>query len=192
MQLSHCVITSVDRDDLQDKGAAHWAATIHAIRCATPATTIEVLIPDFDASSALLDVALEAQPDIVGHNMETVERLTPKVRSRASYRTSLEVIRYVAAKGVTAKSGIMVGLGETPDEVATVMCDVRLAGARLFTIGQYLQPTRKHFPVAEYVHPTQFTAYRQTGIAMGFDNVESAPLVRSSYMAEKQFRSITT
>lgn len=189
MQLKHSVITSVDRDDLPDKGAAHWANTIQAVRTVNPDTTIEVLIPDFDAQPELLDIVLAAQPTIVGHNLETVERLTPHVRSRAKYRLSLEVLKYVADKGLITKTGIMVGLGETPDEVMQVMQDARNAGVRLFTIGQYLQPTAQHLSVQEYVRPHQFEMYKNEGEKLGFDHIESAPLVRSSYMAEKAFLS---
>jgi lipoic acid synthetase len=187
MQLKHCVITSVDRDDLPDKGAAHWAATITVVRSANPHTTIEVLIPDFDAMPNLIDVVVAAKPDIIGHNMETVERLTPLVRSRAGYRKSLWVLQYTAQCGIVAKSGLMAGLGETPEEVARTMQDVRQAGVRLFTIGQYLQPTVRHIPVAAYITPDQFEQYKKTGYEIGFDHIESGPLVRSSYMAEKSF-----
>ncbi|GHT67013.1 lipoyl synthase [Bacteroidia bacterium] len=185
MGLRYCVITSVDRDDLPDKGAAHWAQTIAAIRAKNPHTTIEVLIPDFDADTKLLDVVITAAPAVIGHNIETVERLTPQTRSRASYDKSLKVLRYLAQCGATAKSGLMVGFGETPQEVIGTMRDVRNAGVQLFTIGQYLQPTKQHLAVAEYVTPQQFCEYKKIGIEMGFRNVESAPLVRSSYMAEQ-------
>jgi lipoic acid synthetase len=187
MQLKHCVITSVDRDDLPDKGAAHWAATIKAVRSANPQTTIEVLIPDFDALFDLIDVVVAAKPDIIGHNMETVERLTPSVRSRASYRRSLQVLQHAAQCGTVTKSGLMVGLGETSGEVVQTMYDARNAGVRLFTIGQYLQPTARHIPVAAYITPEQFEQYKKTGFETGFDHIESGPLVRSSYMAEKSF-----
>jgi lipoic acid synthetase len=187
MQLKHCVITSVDRDDLPDKGASHWANTIRAIRTASPNTIIEILIPDFDAEPELIDIVIAAKPDIIGHNMETVERLTPAIRSRASYPKSIAVLNHVAEKNIIAKSGIMLGLGETPDEIIEVMQDVRHAGARLFTIGQYLQPTARHIPVSEYVRPEVFEYYKKAGQEIGFDHIESGPLVRSSYMAEKSF-----
>ena len=187
MQLKHCVITSVDRDDLADKGAAHWAETINVIRDKNPQTVIEVLIPDFDAVPELLNIVIAAKPHIIGHNLETIERITPDVRSRASYQKSLEVLRHIAKSDCIAKTGIMVGLGETPQEVLQTMRDARDAGVCLFTIGQYLQPTAKHIPVAEYVTPEQFEKYKQAGIEMGFDNIESGPLVRSSYMAEQSF-----
>lgn len=185
MKLSHAVITSVDRDDLPDLGAAHWAETIREIRRLNPETTIEVLIPDFQARPELVTLVVEAHPDIIGHNMETVRRITPLVRSAARYDTSLAVIRQVAESGITAKSGIMVGLGETPAEVEQLMDDLRAVGCNILTIGQYLQPSHRHYPVAEYVTPQQFAAYKQTGLAKGFDQVESAPLVRSSYHAER-------
>lgn len=186
MKLSHAVITSVDRDDLPDLGAAHWACTIREIKRLNPETTIEVLIPDFQGRKELVSQVIEAQPEIISHNMETVNRITPLVRSAARYETSLEVIRQIADSGITAKSGIMVGLGETPEEVEELMDDLRRAGCQILTIGQYLQPSHKHYPVAEYVTPAQFASYKETGLAKGFDQVESAPLVRSSYHAEKQ------
>ena len=186
MKLSHAVITSVDRDDLPDLGAAHWACTIREIKRLNPETTIEVLIPDFQGRKELVSQVIEAQPEIISHNMETVKRITPLVRSAARYETSLEVIRQIADSGITAKSGIMGGLGETPEEVEELMDDLRRAGCQILTIGQYLQPSHKHYPVAEYVTPAQFASYKETGLAKGFDQVESAPLVRSSYHAEKQ------
>lgn len=186
MKLSHAVITSVDRDDLPNLGAAHWACTIREIKRLNPETTIEVLIPDFQGRKELVSQVIEAQPEIISHNMETVKRITPLVRSAARYETSLEVIRQIADSGITAKSGIMVGLGETPEEVEELMDDLRRAGCQILTIGQYLQPSHKHYPVAEYVTPAQFASYKETGLAKGFDQVESAPLVRSSYHAEKQ------
>lgn len=186
MKLSHAVITSVDRDDLPDLGAAHWACTIREIKRLNPETTIEVLIPDFQGRKELVSQVIEAQPEIISHNMETVKRITPLVRSAARYETSLEVIRQIADSGITAKSGIMVGLGETPEEVEELMDDLRRAGCQILTIGQYLQPSHKHYPVAEYVTPAQFASYKETGLTKGFDQVESAPLVRSSYHAEKQ------
>lgn len=186
MKLSHAVITSVDRDDLPDLGAAHWACTIREIKRLNPETTIEVLIPDFQGRKELVSQVIEAQPEIISHNMETVKRITPLVRSAARYETSLEVIRQIADSGITAKSGIMVGLDETPEEVEELMDDLHRAGCQILTIGQYLQPSHKHYPVAEYVTPAQFASYKETGLAKGFDQVESAPLVRSSYHAEKQ------
>ena len=188
MKLSHAVITSVDRDDLPDLGAAHWVRTIQEIKRLNPETTVEVLIPDFQGRKELVAQVIEARPEIISHNMETVKRISPLVRSAARYETSLEVIRQVAASGTTTKSGIMVGLGETPEEVEELMDDLRQAGCQILTIGQYLQPSHKHYPVAEYVTATQFVSYKEQGLAKGFDQVESAPLVRSSYHAEKQIR----
>ena len=188
MKLSHAVITSVDRDDLPDLGAAHWARTIQEIKRLNPETTVEVLIPDFQGRKELVAQVIEARPEIISHNMETVKRISPLVRSAAHYETSLEVIRQVAASGTTTKSGITVGLGETPEEVEELMDDLRQAGCQILTIGQYLQPSHKHYPVAEYVTPTQFVSYKEQGLAKGFDQVESAPLVRSSYHAERQIR----
>lgn len=188
MKLSHAVVTSVDRDDLPDLGAAHWAQTIREIRRLNPETTIEVLIPDFQGRKDLVEQVIEARPDIISHNMETVRRISPLVRSAARYDTSLEVIRQIAASGITAKSGIMVGLGETPVEVEELMDDLRAAGCQIMTIGQYLQPSHRHYPVAEYVTPEQFKRYEETGLAKGFTQVESGPLVRSSYHAEKSLR----
>lgn len=188
MKLSHAVVTSVDRDDLPDLGAAHWAQTIREIRRLNPETTIEVLIPDFQGRKELVEQVIEARPDIISHNMETVRRISPLVRSAARYDTSLEVIRQIAASGITAKSGIMVGLGETPAEVEELMDDLRAAGCQIMTIGQYLQPSHRHYPVAEYVTPEQFKRYEETGLAKGFMQVESGPLVRSSYHAEKSLR----
>ena len=188
MKLSHAVVTSVDRDDLPDLGAAHWAQTIREIRRLNPETTIEVLIPDFQGRRELVEQVIEARSDIISHNMETVRRISPLVRSAARYDTSLEVIRQIAASGITAKSGIMVGLGETPAEVEEVMDDLRAAGCQIMTIGQYLQPSHRHYPVAEYVTPAQFKCYEETGLAKGFTQVESGPLVRSSYHAEKSLR----
>ncbi|MEG1564719.1 MAG: lipoyl synthase [Bacteroides sp.] len=185
MKLSHAVITSVDRDDLPDLGASHWVRTIQEIKRLNPETTIEVLIPDFQGRKELIAQVIEARPTIISHNMETVKRITPRVRSAAHYETSLEVLRQIADAHLPAKSGIMAGLGETPNEVEELMDDLLQAGCRILTIGQYLQPSHKHYPVAEYVTPAQFAAYKETGLSKGFEQVESAPLVRSSYHAEK-------
>lgn len=185
MQLKHAVITSVDRDDLPDLGASHWAKTIMRIKEVNPETTLEVLIPDFQGRLDLVDLVVAAKPEIISHNMETVRRITPDVRSAARYDTSLSVLRRIAEQGVVAKTGIMVGLGETEEEVCQLMVDVLETGASVLTIGQYLQPSRKNIPVSEYVHPDQFEKYRQIALGKGFKHVESAPLVRSSYHAEK-------
>lgn len=186
MNLKHAVVTSVDRDDLMDKGANHWVETIEEIRNLNPGITLETLIPDFDADTELLDLIIEVKPDIVSHNVETVQRLTPQVRSRAKYKTSLEVIRYLKNNGINTKSGIMVGLGETDQEIYQTMDDLIKAGCNILTIGQYLQPTLQHLPVERYVTPAEFDEYKEIGLSKGFRIVESAPLVRSSYHAEKQ------
>ena len=188
MGLKHAVISSVDRDDLSDGGAAHWAAVITAIRAKNPGTTIEVLIPDFDARGELLDIVLAAGPDIVGHNIETVERLTPLVRSRARYHTSLDTLRYIASRGFVAKSGIMLGLGESESEILATFDDLADTGCSILTVGQYLQPTAKHLPVEEYVEPGKFAWYGDMARFRGFSYVASAPLVRSSYMAEEALK----
>lgn len=185
MELKHCVITSVDRDDLEDGGAGLWADTIRKIKELNPGTTIEALIPDFQGRKALLEIVIDSGPDVLSHNLETVRRLTPRVRSAAIYERSLQVIRWIAGSGIRSKSGIMVGLGETEAEVMQVMDDLREAGCEVFTIGQYLQPTLKHLPVAEYVTPEQFEKYRIAASGKGFRHVESGPLVRSSFRAEK-------
>ena len=185
MKLSHAVITSVDRDDLPDLGAAHWVATIQAVKETTPDTTVEVLIPDFQGRAELVQQVIDAKPHIIAHNMETVRRLTPEVRSVARYDTSLQVLKQIAQSGITCKTGIMVGLGETPQEVEELMDDLRAIGCQILTIGQYLQPSHRHYNVAEYVTPEQFKCYKELGLRKGFKQVESAPLVRSSYHAEQ-------
>lgn len=185
MKLTHAVITSVDRDDLDDLGAHHWAETVRAVKRVNPDTTLEVLIPDFQGRPDLLDIVIESRPDIISHNMETVKRITPLVRSAAKYDVSLAVLKHIAEAGVVAKTGIMVGLGETPQEVEELMDDLVAINCSVLTIGQYLQPSHKHYPVAEYVTPEQFARYKEIGLAKGFRDVESAPLVRSSYHAER-------
>jgi len=185
MGLKHAVITSVDRDDLTDKGAGHWALTISEVKKINPDTTMEVLIPDFDGDSELIWLVVDAKPDIISHNLETVRRLTPLVRSRAKYDLSLNVLKTISESGVVCKSGIMVGLGETREEVLETMDDLLAVGCQVFTIGQYLQPTKSHLPVEEYLHPEVFEEYRRIGLEKGFRKVESAPLVRSSYHAER-------
>jgi lipoic acid synthetase len=185
MNLKHCVITSVDRDDLPDGGAPHWAETIREIREVNPGVTIEVLIPDFSGKKNLLDMVIAEKPDIISHNLETVNRLTPAIRSAARYDRSLAVLRHISASGITAKSGIMVGIGETETEVLETMSDLLAAGVSIMTIGQYLRPTLEHLPVEEYIHPEIFEKYRLAGIEKGFRYIESRPLVRSSYHAEK-------
>lgn len=185
MNLKHCVITSVDRDDLEDGGASVWAATVRAVKRISPGTTIETLVPDFRGRRELLQLVIDARPDVISHNQETVRRLTPKVRSAAIYGRSLEIVQWVAESGIRSKSGIMLGLGETGQEVLEVMDDLRAAGCEVMTIGQYLQPTLDHLPVVDYITPEQFEAFRLAGIEKGFRHIESSPLVRSSYRAEK-------
>lgn len=185
MNLRHCVITSVDRDDLSDAGASHWAQTIREIKRVNPGITIEVLVPDFGGSLTDLDAIMAEKPEIVSHNLETVRSLTPKVRSAAKYDRSLKILCHIALSGTVAKSGIMVGLGETETEVLETMDDLLQAGVSIMTIGQYLRPTLNHLPVKEYIHPDLFEKYRQTGILKGFRHIESKPMVRSSYHAEK-------
>jgi len=186
LKLKHVVITSVDRDDLPDGGAAIWAATVRKTKELNPGTTIETLVPDFGGNADQLLMVIESAPDIISHNVETVRRLTPQVRSAAQYDRSLEVLRQIAGSGLRAKSGIMVGLGETVTEVLETMDDLRQVNCSILTIGQYLQPTPAHLAVTEYIHPDQFEKYRVAGIEKGFTHVESKPLVRSSYHAEKQ------
>lgn len=185
LNLRHVVITSVDRDDLPDLGASHWASLIRTIKSKCPGVTMEVLIPDFQGREELIDMVLAEKPEVVSHNMETVRRLTPDVRSVATYDCSLKVIAHIASKGVRSKSGIMLGLGETPEEIEETMDDLRRVGCEVLTIGQYLQPTARHYQVREYIDPAVFESYRELGLGKGFRHVESAPLVRSSYHAEK-------
>ncbi len=185
MRLKHVVITSVDRDDLPDGGASIWAGTIREIRKINPGTTIEALIPDFMGHRDNLRMIINEHPEIISHNLETVKRITPEIRSKANYDVSLSVLDQLAGNGIITKSGIMVGLGETEDEVSDLMDDLREIACSILTIGQYLQPTRDHYPVREYIHPDQFEKYKLLGLKKGFIHVESQPLVRSSYHAEK-------
>lgn len=185
MGVKHAVITSVNRDELKDGGAAIWAATVKAVRELNPSTTMETLIPDFKGNVQSVNAIIEVKPEVVSHNMETIPRLYRKVRPQARYERSLSVIRRLKEGGIRTKSGIMAGLGETKEEVYTVMDDLRAAGCDVLTIGQYLQPTRNHLEVAEWIHPDIFKHYKEVGLAKGFMYVESAPLVRSSYHAEK-------
>lgn len=189
MRLRHCVITSVDRDDLPDGGAAHWADTIRKIREVNPGVTIETLIPDFRGNTADIDRVIDAGPDVISHNIETVRRLTPQIRSVAKYEVSLAVLRHIASRGVRAKSGLMLGLGEKEEEISEALNDLYATGCRIVTIGQYLAPSLAHIPVVEYVTPEKFEEYRQAGLDMGFEFVESSPLVRSSFHAERHIRS---
>ncbi len=185
MKLNHAVITSVDRDDLADGGASHWAKTINAIKTINQSCTMEVLIPDFDGKTELIDLIINEKPDIISHNLETVRRLTPSIRTKAKYDTSLGVLKYIASKGIVAKTGIMLGLGETEEEILELMDDAFKTGCSILTIGQYMQPSRKNIAVIEYITPEKFEEYKQIGLKKGFRQVESAPLVRSSYCAEK-------
>ncbi|MDH6357091.1 lipoyl synthase [Parabacteroides sp. PF5-9] len=185
MNLKHAVITSVDRDDLPDLGATHWATTIRAIRTVNPHTTIEVLIPDFQGRLDLVDLIIDVQPEIISHNMETVRRISPSIRSAAKYDVSLSVLKHIADHPISAKTGLMVGLGESEEEVFDLMDDTLKSGVSILTIGQYLQPSRKNIPVKEYITPQQFDKYKVIALEKGFKMVESAPLVRSSYHAEK-------
>ena len=185
MGLKHCVITSVDRDDLKDGGSDIWARTIRAIRRRTPGTTMETLIPDFQGKWENLSVVTEAAPDILSHNLETVRRLTKQVRVQAKYDRSLEVLMRSKRAGLRTKSGIMLGLGESDHEVEESMDDLRSVGVDILTLGQYLQPTKAHLPVNEFIHPDRFARLKVIGMEKGFRYVESGPLVRSSYHAEK-------
>jgi len=186
MKVKHCVITSVDRDDLKDGGSIIWVETVNAVRELSPTTTMETLIPDFKGDWDNLQRIIDVAPEIVSHNLETVRRLTRQVRIQAKYDRSLEVIKRLHDGGMKTKSGIMLGLGETEDEVFESMQDLRNSGCDILTLGQYLQPTPKHLPVAEFVKPEQFAKYKKIGLEeMGFRFVESGPLVRSSYHAEK-------
>ena len=182
--LKHIVITSVDRDDLPDLGAGHWADMIRTLKKECPGVTMEVLIPDFQGRQELVQMVINEHPDVISHNLETVRRLTPEVRCSATYEKSLKVIRQIAGSGIRSKSGIMLGLGETREEIIQTMKDLREVGCEVMTIGQYLQPTAKHYPVKEYIHPDTFEEYRQEGLRRGFRHMESAPMVRSSYHAE--------
>ena len=185
MGVKHAVITSVDRDDLKDGGAGIWVQTVKAIRHQSPGTTMETLIPDFAGKWENLQYIIDVAPEIVSHNLETVRRLTKEVRIQAKYDRSLEVLFRLKKGGMKTKSGIMLGLGETDDEVLETMEDLRSVNVDILTLGQYLQPTAKHLPIYEFVTPEKFAEYKEKGIQMGFKYVESGPLVRSSYRAEK-------
>jgi len=185
MKVKHAVITSVDRDDLKDGGSSIWVETINEIRKENPETTMETLIPDFKGRLKDIQPIIDVAPEVVSHNMETVRRLTKKVRIQAKYDRSLDVLRYLNEGGIKTKSGIMLGLGETEVEVVETMHDLREVGVSIMTIGQYLQPSKKHLSVLEFITPAQFDKYREIGLSIGFQHVESSPLVRSSYHAEK-------
>jgi len=185
LNLKHCVLTSVDRDDLEDKGSEIWANTVIEIKKLNPNTTIETLIPDFDGIEKFIQKVIDARPEVISHNLETVRALSPQIRTRAEYDRSLSVLEYIAKQGITAKSGIMLGLGETEEQVMETIDDLRAVNCSVLTIGQYLQPTKQNIEVKEYVHPDIFEKYRKYALKKGFKFVESSPLVRSSYHAEK-------
>jgi lipoic acid synthetase len=189
LNLKHCVITSVDRDDLLDGGSSFWAEVILKIKKINPGITIEALIPDFDGKPGNINKIIEARPDVISHNMETVRRLTPIIRTKAKYDRSLQVIKYISEKGITAKSGFMLGLGETEHEIYETIDDLFAAGCKILTIGQYLKPSTDHMEVVQYVTPEKFEKYRQTALVTGFRFVESMPLVRSSFHAEKHVKA---
>ena len=185
MKVKHAVITSVDRDEIKDGGSIIWYNTIKAVQSLTPATTLETLIPDFKGQKENIDRIIAAAPQVVSHNIETVERLTRQVRIQAKYHRSMDVLKHLKDGGMRTKSGIMLGLGETREEVIQTLTDLRDHGTDVVTIGQYLQPTKKHLPVVRFVHPDEFKEYKQIGYELGLDYVESGPLVRSSYHSEK-------
>ena len=188
MNVKHAVITSVDRDDLKDGGASIWVETIAAIRKQNPKTTMETLIPDFKGKEKDIQEIINAKPEVVSHNLETVRRLTKKVRIQAKYDRSLDTLRLLFEGGIRTKSGIMLGLGETEEEIIEAMKDLRNVGVKILTLGQYLQPSKKHLPVIEFITPEQFTYLKEVGLSLGFEHVESSPLVRSSYHAEKHIK----
>ena len=190
MGLRHAVVTSVTRDDLPDGGARHWAAVVEAVRRENRDATIELLIPDLDARADLIEIVAASKPDIIGHNIETVERLTPQVRSRAKYRTSLRTLEIISQMGMVSKSGLMVGLGESDDEVLQTLRDLRDVGVEIVTLGQYLRPSLEHYPVAAYITPEKFEWYRLQALEMGFSYCASAPMVRSSYLADAALESV--
>jgi lipoic acid synthetase len=185
MGVKHCVVTCVDRDDLEDGGAKIWVETIRKIRQLSPETTMETLLGDFQGNWNNLQLVINEKPEIISHNLETVRRLTKQVRVQAKYDRSLEVLKRVSDAGVKTKSGIMLGLGETREEILEAMDDLRTAGVSIMTMGQYLQPTKEHLPVTEFITPEIFSELKETALSKGFRYVESAPLVRSSYHAEK-------
>ena len=185
MKVKHAVITSVDRDELRDGGSIIWENTIKAVKALNPATTLETLIPDFKGDKTAIQRIADAAPEVVSHNIETVERLTRQVRIQAKYWRSMDVLKSLKAGGMRTKSGIMLGLGETREEVIQTLHDLYNAGCDVVTIGQYLQPTKRHLPVQRFVHPDEFSEYRQIGYSIGLDYVESGPLVRSSYHSER-------
>ena len=188
MGIKHAVVTSVDRDDLKDGGSEHWAKTVLEIRKWNPDTTLETLIPDFQGNTEQLDNVIAVHPEIVSHNIETVRRLTKEVRIQAKYDRSMEVLKYLYDKGMKTKSGLMLGMGETDEEIRQTLADLRAVGVAIITMGQYLQPTARHLKVDRYVTPEEFAKYKDWADAMGYEFVESGPLVRSSYHAEKHLK----
>lgn len=188
LKLKHVVITSVDRDDLPDYGANHWANMIRALKKECPGVTMEVLIPDFRGRTELIDLVIAEGPDVISHNLETVRRLTPQVRSVATYETSLKVLNHISKAGIRAKSGIMLGLGETEEEILETMDDLLSVGCEVMTIGQYLQPSKKNYQLKEYIHPDTFAEYGKIGKEKGFRHIESSPMVRSSFHAERHVK----
>jgi len=189
MRLKHCVITSVDRDDLSDGGASFWANTIKRIKEVNPSTTMETLIPDFDGNTESIQMIIDAGPEVISHNVETVKRLTPVIRSKAKYERSLDVLRYISGKGKTAKSGFMLGLGESEAEIIQTIGDIYLSGCKILTIGQYLQPGSEYMEAVEFIPPEKFEEYRVIALGLGFSYVESSPLVRSSFHAENHVKA---
>ena len=189
MKLKHCVITSVDRDDLPDGGVSVWADTIRQVKEVNPDITMETLIPDFDANPEYLQMIIAAGPDVISHNIETVKRLTPVIRTKAKYERSLDVIRYISENGQNAKSGFMLGLGESENEILQTIIDLYDTGCKILTIGQYLQPGKEYMEVAEYIRPEKFEEYRIMALGLGFSFVESSPLVRSSFHAENHIKA---
>jgi lipoic acid synthetase len=185
MKVKHAVITSVDRDEIKDGGSIIWNNTIKAVKALNADTTLETLIPDFKGQKENIQRIIDAAPEVISHNIETVERLTKQVRIQAKYWRSMEVIKTIKEGGVRTKSGIMLGLGEKNEEVVQTLNDLKAAGCDVVTIGQYLQPTKKHLPVQRFVHPDEFAGYREIGYELGLDYVESGPLVRSSYHSER-------
>jgi lipoic acid synthetase len=189
LNLKHCVITSVDRDDLHDGGASFWADVIKSVRNVNPETTIETLIPDFDGKYENIQKIIDADPEVISHNIETIRRLTPVIRTKAKYERSLDVLRYISHKGMIAKSGFMLGLGETEKEIYETMDDLFATGCKILTMGQYLKPSPDHMDVVDYITPGKFETYRQSALSKGFEFVESSPLVRSSFHAGKHVKA---
>ncbi len=188
LRLKHCVITSVARDDMEDGGARFWALTIRTIKRINPETTMEVLIPDFHGKFDLVQKIIDEKPDVISHNIETVKRLSPKIRNMFTYRQSLEVLQYISKSGVATKSGLMLGLGETEHEILETINDLYRVGVDVLTIGQYLQPSPEHADVEAYIPPQKFDEYRDYSLKLGFSHVESGPLIRSSYHAERHIK----